>query len=473
MAPFEADSFSAPIGVRTHLGTIEACVLCALALAAGIAVRPEDPLATQAAFPWPCFAVALVGLRYGFPLALLSVGLLHLGSYAYAMSSGYNAWTVPFEYSVGFAILAIVAGEYRETWGRRLDTVERSNAYRQARLEEFTQTYHVLKLSHDRLEQDNAGNQTSLRSSLLTIRGLFTPGTELAHHAEEVLDLFRRYCAVVSGGFYIVNDGEIAPEPLARVGNLNDQVLKDPLVLAAIAKRSVTSVNPGNPESMVGRAPGDALVVVPFVDSFTTLRGLLIVSELPFFSYTERTLQLMAILGGQIADFTRDRRTFPEGLDVESATFVSETLRSLEYAQEHGLNTTLVTISFADQTSAPAYLETIDKQSRGLDRLLPVGEVGERSALLIMPLTGSEEFGQFLTRFDRYLTDAHGHGAAGLNISAEHMQIHAGTHPRHIAEFIQSRIGQNSVSTAFERFEQRPGIRDTPSTMNRDTPNAV
>ena len=104
MDPFEADSYSAQTGLRTHRGALEACALCALTLALGIAARPEDPLAVTAAFPWPVFAVVLVGLRYGFPLALLSAGLLHFGAYMYAQWSQASVWPLPFEYSVGFAI---------------------------------------------------------------------------------------------------------------------------------------------------------------------------------------------------------------------------------------------------------------------------------------------------------------------------------------------------------------------------------
>lgn len=453
MDPFEADSLHISTARRKHRATYEATVLALLALALGIAARPLDPLSVQAEFPWPVLAVLVIGLRYGFPSALFSAAVLHVGAFAYGLFSGAQVWPMPFAYSVGCAIVSVIAGEYRESWGRRLDTVERSNAYRQARLEEFTRTYHVLKLSHDRLEQDNAGNQTSLRSSLLTVRGLFHARSSLDGNATAVLDLFRRYCAVVSGGFYLVDGDAIHESPAAQAGTVNADAHADILVRRAIAERRVVSVNPGNPEAMTGRTAGDPLIAVPFVDSFGNLRALLIVTELPFFSYTERTLQLMAILGGQIADFTRDRATYPEGLDVESAGFVSEILRSLEYARDHGLSTTLVAIRFSDQTAAPAYIATMDQQSRGLDRLLTVGEVGSLSALLIMPLTGAEEYTHFLTRFDRYLSEAHGAGPHALGIDNHHLLLTSASRLSDISTFLQAQAGATAIAEALDRHQ--------------------
>ena len=454
MDPFEADSLHVSTTHRPHRATYEAAALSLLALALGIAARPLDPLSVQAEFPWPVLAVLVIGLRYGFPSALFSAAVLHAGAFAYDLFSGTPTWPLPFAYSVGCAIVSVVAGEYRESWGRRLDTVERSNAYRQARLEEFTRTYHVLKLSHDRLEQDNAGNQTSLRSSLLTVRSLFHPRAALEDNANAVLDLFRRYCAVVSGGFYLLDDADIRQAPAARAGTVNAAAPNDVLVRQAIAERRVVSVNPGNPAAMSGRTAGDPLVAVPFVDSFGSLRAMLIVTELPFFSYTERTLQLMAILGGQIADFTRDRSTFPEGLDVESASFVSEILRSLEYARNHGLATTLVAIRFSDQTAAPAYIATMDQQSRGLDRLLSVGAVGDMHAMLIMPLTGAEEYAQFLTRFERYLIEAHGAGPQALGVDTSHLLLTSVSRLEDVSAFLRQQPGAETIAAALDGHER-------------------
>ncbi|WVM92368.1 hypothetical protein ULG90_22765 [Halopseudomonas pachastrellae] len=59
---------------------------------------------------------------------------------------------------------------FRDLWGRRLERLQTANEYRQYRLDEFTRAYHVLRSSHERLEQRVAGSDTSLRSTLLLLR---------------------------------------------------------------------------------------------------------------------------------------------------------------------------------------------------------------------------------------------------------------------------------------------------------------
>ena len=47
----------------------------------------------------------------------------------------------------------MLVGEFRDIWDRRLERLDLANDYRQLRLDEFTRAHHLLRISHDRLEQ--------------------------------------------------------------------------------------------------------------------------------------------------------------------------------------------------------------------------------------------------------------------------------------------------------------------------------
>ncbi|MCB2572710.1 hypothetical protein KQ718_16095, partial [Listeria monocytogenes] len=98
---------------------------------------------------------------------------------------------------VGVLLCAMLVGEFRDIWERRLERLELANEYRQLRLDEFTRAHHILRISHDRLEQRVAGNDQRLRSSLLGLRQLLRelPGEEapLDARAETVLALLAQY----------------------------------------------------------------------------------------------------------------------------------------------------------------------------------------------------------------------------------------------------------------------------------------
>ncbi len=111
-----------------------------------------------------------MGVRYGFMRGLVSASLLVV-ALLYLHRQGYRPtrrsrrplssaccsapcwWANPATSGIG-----------------RLERLDLANDYRQLRLDEFTRAHHLLRISHDRLEQRVAGNDLSLRSSLLVLR---------------------------------------------------------------------------------------------------------------------------------------------------------------------------------------------------------------------------------------------------------------------------------------------------------------
>ena len=109
--------------------------------------------------------------------------LLILAMLGVAINQQWQAATgFPLAWAIGVVVVAMVAGEFRDMWGRRLHRLEGAYQYRAERLEEFTRSYQLLRLSHDRLEQTVANSGFSLRegimrlqSELETIDGLTQP----------------------------------------------------------------------------------------------------------------------------------------------------------------------------------------------------------------------------------------------------------------------------------------------------------
>ena len=68
--------------------------------------------------------------------------------------------------AVGTLCLSIVVGATSDNWRKRSSRSEAENAYLRHRLKEFSNDYHVLKVSHGHLEEFMAGQRLSLRSAL-------------------------------------------------------------------------------------------------------------------------------------------------------------------------------------------------------------------------------------------------------------------------------------------------------------------
>lgn len=207
--------------------------------------QPDDPFYINATFPWPVMAPLLVGLRYGFFMALISALLILLGLGAYLRLQPGPDGAFPFTWSIGILAVSLIAGEFRDYWERQRQQLSASNTYRQSRLEEFTRNYYLLKVSHDRLEQQLAGSASSLREALRRLQadirqsgeGGLTPAV-----ASALLQLLVRYGQLQVAAIYAVQDGQTGAEPLATIGRFRQIAAEDPLLHRALAERTLISI---------------------------------------------------------------------------------------------------------------------------------------------------------------------------------------------------------------------------------------
>ena len=261
---------------------VETLVISALALGLGWWFSPDDPLQVNATFPWVILAPLLLGMRYGFVRGLASAALLVAALFAFRVQ-GVEAYAqVPAAFIVGVLLCAMLVGEFRDIWERRLERLELANEYRQLRLDEFTRAHHILRISHDRLEQRVAGNDQSLRSSLLGLRQLLRelPGEEapLDALAETVLALLAQYGSLRIAGLYRVrHDRTPEPQPLASLGEMPALDADDLLVLTCLERGELVSVRQELLERGEQRAHSALQVCVPLVDTDGRILALLAV----------------------------------------------------------------------------------------------------------------------------------------------------------------------------------------------------
>mgnify|MGYP001161937487 FL=1 len=129
----------------------EILLLPLAAVVIGSAVNPEDPLLTAAAFPWAWFAPIILALRYG-PLAGLGGAGILLAAWLVLSTGQYD--TFPKLFFLGGLILVMLVGEFSSLWLARTRRAETMQIYLDQRLEHLTHQHYLLRLSHDRLEQD-------------------------------------------------------------------------------------------------------------------------------------------------------------------------------------------------------------------------------------------------------------------------------------------------------------------------------
>ena len=278
----------------THPAVIlaETLLLPLLAIGLGLLWAPQDPLQVQASFPWPWLAPVVLALRYGPMAGLVGASVLLLAWL------GLNAchWDVfPQLYFLGGLILVMLVGEFSSLWQARTRRAETLQLYLDQRLEHLVRQHYLLRLSHDRLEQELIGRPMSMRDAL---SGLREAGRGSEQDPQALLRLLAQYCQLECAAIHAVAEGQIAAPAPASIGAYGPLQADDPLVLQALQTHKLCHIS----QIQNGHQDTRYLVAAPLLDLAGEMYGLLVVQDMPFFALQEENLQTLQLLLGYYTD---------------------------------------------------------------------------------------------------------------------------------------------------------------------------
>ena len=401
---------------RVQIPLCETLAILLLIPTLGWLFNPADPFWLQFDFPWLLFACLLPALRYGFAYGFGSAILLIIVLWSAARWQLFGVESFPTNLGMGLLVVSMLAGEFTDTWGKRLSRQRIINTYQRMRLEEFTLSYNLLKVSHDRMEHQLAAGSVSLRGALMAFRHFllqrdsdlpFT--TDTAH---QIIGLFGDYVAIRRAAIYQVTDGRISTEPSAAQGRAEVSSAHE-MVQLAIDNKVVMSVrDQSNLQDQAGAVP---LAAVPISDVSDHVHAVLVVEDMPFVALQEENLKLLAVLGGHIGDLltlTKEK----QGEDVASIRFEKELSRAILDCRRYALPSMLVTIRIPVSELTEDIESLLLRQVRGLDRLLTEENGQGRLLRLLMPLTGPLEMHGWQQRIDRILHEQLGRNLAALGL---------------------------------------------------------
>lgn len=386
----------------------ETIILPLIAVSLGLFINPTDPLTTHGSFPWVWFAPVVLALRYG-PLA--GIGGAGMLLFAWLLLNPGAQADFPKVTYLGGLILVMVIGEFSSLWLARTRRAEALQRYLDERLEFLTHQHYLLRLSHDRLEQDLISRPMAMRDALGNMRNLVTGD----HHASDracadaLLRLLAQYCQLEIATLHRLNAGAIEAEPLATLGDSTPLCADDPLIAHALETGQLCHISQslGNDET-----PSRYLIAAPLTNLYGDHFGLLLVERLPFFSLQDETLQTINLLLGYYADSLSVqalaepiRSSYPEC----PPEFAFELQRLWHIRQHSRVVSAVIVLEIRRQADAPDLARQIQRQKRALDEnwLIPdvirspkKAPLGCDVLVTLMPLSGASAAEGYLSRLE-------------------------------------------------------------------------
>jgi hypothetical protein len=393
--------FIAPLEVP-RTAVIESLLLPLALIGAGMWLSPLDPLGVRGEFPWVWLAPALLALRYG-PFAGLGGALVLLAAWFGLQPFGFIRGEFPKLFFLGGLIAVMLCGEFASVWRARVRRAEAMQLYLDQRLEHLTHQHYLLRLSHDRLEQDLIARPMAMRDALTALRGLTSGAQEGAGlpGADVLLRLLAQFCQIEAGALFPLRQGRLLAEPLASIGVPFDLDPDDPLLRFALEQKGLAHVQSDGAE---GRTR--YLVAAPLAAADGPPHGLLVVQRMPFFALTDETLQTLNLMLGYYAgglDAHATAAPVLERLPQCPLDFAFELMRLWQIRRDSGVKSVLAVLTFAPRAGLEPLPDAIRRQQRSLDVTWMLDARPHRVLATLMPLASLSGAEGYFTRIEGWL----------------------------------------------------------------------
>jgi hypothetical protein len=329
---------------RSWSAIAESIAIGLLLPAIGWLVNRRDPFLEARPFSWFVLPPLLAGLRHGFAAGCASAATLGASLIVGWRLHVFGGAAFPGEALIGMLTAAMVTGHVSDVWLR--ETVRTRSAFDHAsrRANEFARAHFLLQLSHERLQEQSPG-VANLRDALDRIASLSPPGP-LAWPtvAPQLLALAARFGSVETATLVQVeNNAELGAE-LGALGHPGPVSADDPMVRDALRLRHIACVGETSDDAAIVVRPAEGspwLAVIPVLDAGGALHAVLCVQALPFFAFTRKNLEALALLVGHFADRVAARGEPLDPARERARAFEEELGRAIDDCRDRGAAATL------------------------------------------------------------------------------------------------------------------------------------
>ena len=393
----------------------EALMLPLAAVAIGIWINPLDPLWTRADFPWIWFAPVILSMRYGpFP-GLVGAFVLVAAWFAFNVT-GWLPGEFPKMNFLGGLILIMLSGEFSSLWLARARRAEGVGLYLDQRLEHLTHQYYLLRLSHDRLEQDLIGRPMAMRDALGILHELAASAdsTQRLPGGERLLRLLAQYCQIEAATLHAAEGNGFSAQPDSQLGQLaGDGHLDaaDPLVGHALERNGLSHIGDSPTGNTVNNEFSRYVIAAPLTTFSGERIGLLAVERIPFFALHEETLQTLNLLLGYYTDGLVTQQLAAEVRTVYPACptgFAAELQRLWRVKEESRIGSVLVALEFRAPGTLNELATSIRRQRRSLDVNWLIEDAPHSILVTLMPLAGEAAAEGYLARIEDWIRQQSG-----------------------------------------------------------------
>ncbi|KXI24510.1 PelD GGDEF domain-containing protein [Photobacterium sanguinicancri] len=380
---------------------LETAVIALLAIFIWMKSDSLAPTSTDHNFFWPIFGPLLIALRYGFAKGFICA-LITTAGLATAMRIMGVLDFYPFSLAVGTILTAMIAGEFRDYWHNINQRHILDHQYMSQKLDSFTKNYHLLKVSHDQLEQRTAGQTISLRASINTLQKIASTHADkrIENIGHPLLNLLAEIGGLQVAGLYKVTNNNINKQPHALIGDHHQLVLKDPMLQDMMESKKLLSPATLS-ENEVHKSRYQ--LCIPLLDTMGNLQAVALAENAKFFMLTPANVALLSLVANYAADLLSDDLLTPVLKANQHDLFMKYMTRAKYNKRHYGADSNVV--AFVDSSGKHEnVLNSVVNFRRGADIYWTCHSLNNKPVLVVLlPLTTTYDAQQYITRVTELL----------------------------------------------------------------------
>lgn len=416
---------------------LEALLLTAGVLVVGFFFNRSDPFFVHGHFPWIWFAPLLIALRYGIAPGMVTVISICL-TYLAMLRLGLLTGDFPTTFMLGGVLLTLISGQFSTIWDQRLRRATQLSSHAGERFEQLSRAYFMVRLSHDRLEQNLISRPVTLRDAMMDLRMLLAVrGGKLDKETGTALiSILVHYCSLESATLYPCDQGVPQDKPLASCGR-GAPLHQDDLLLCSVLEKGTTAYQ--SVDRISTGAHSSYLVAAPLYTSTGNMLAVLLISEMPFLSLHRETLQILGVLLAYAADHAEAAVTARSILTIYPdcpLMFACELIKMIRLKRDLDVSTSLVIVNISPTPRLEQLCMALERQQRGLDHTWRRNLGWGVQFVTLMPFSGMAAVEGYLSRFDSMLLKQFGISVGTEGISTNSYQVGSGEPFQQLAELL-------------------------------------
>jgi hypothetical protein len=392
-----------------------------LVVVAGYLSHPDDPLLLDGRFPWMWLAATVFAMRYGALLGMLSGFCLWVAWLLLYRETGANNF--PTMLFVGGLVQVIVVGHFCDIWSDRVRRLRSANTYLRDSLVSLTNNHYLLRVSHERLEQDVLAKPATLHDAIEHIRNL-PPSADSQTpfaNAQAVLEFVATTCRITEASVFPVSDTGFSATAVALLGAPFELNIHDVLLVGCVEQRTLTHLRQSD------RVNSAYLACVPIIGTSGRFMGVVAVRKMPFLALNMKNLELMLVLFNYYADGLEEYAVAAPTQTIAQSphAFAVELGRLARMRKTSGIQSSLVGVVCPRGSVGNFLRDQVIQERRALDLLWPFTTERSQVVIVLMPLTDDRAVDRYFARVRSHVEKQLGMDCAGAGVTLYRADIEA------------------------------------------------